>query len=103
MASKQLILVDPNGGALGSKAEVTDRLAQYNTASDGSEEARGVAFGPGFHVELPWIDDADDLQQAAVTVVDQEAAWQVLSRLLRDTGWSLMDLETGQTFGDPTD
>jgi hypothetical protein len=103
VASKQLILVNPEGGALGTKSEVMDRLARFNTAPDGSEEARGVAFGPGFHVELPWIDDADDLQQAAITVVDQEAAWQVLSRMLRDTGWSLMDLETGQTFGESTD
>jgi len=102
MASKQLILINPEGGALGVKREVVDRFARYNTAPDGSEEARGVAFGPGFHVEFPWIDDRDDLQQAAVTVIDEDAAWQVLSRLLRETGWALMDLNSGQTFGAPT-
>ena len=100
MASKQFILVNPAGGALGTKAEVLEILARFNTAPDGSKEAMGVAFGPGLHVELPWIDDQDPLQQAAVTVVDQEAAWQVISRLLKEVDWRLMDLDTGQIFGE---
>lgn len=99
MASRQLIILNASGEPLGTKAEVMAVLSRYNTAPDGSAEAKGVAFGPGFHIELPWIDDRDDLMQAAVTVIDEDAAWQVLSRMLRETGWGLMDMETGQVFG----
>jgi len=96
LASKQLILVNPAGGPLGSKREVMGTFARFNTAPDGSKEARGVAFGPGFHVELPWVEDGDDVQQAALTVVDDDAAWQVLARLFGETGWGLMDMESGE-------
>lgn len=101
MASKQFILIHPGGNALGTKREVLETLARFNTAPDGSRDAMGVAFGPGFHVELPWIDDKEDMQQAAVTVVDQDGAWPVLSRMLKDAGWRMMDIESGQIFGEP--
>ena len=100
MASRQLIILNTSGDPLGTKAGVLKTLAEYNTAPDGSAEAQGVAFGPGFHIELPWVDDGDDLLQAAITVADEEAAWQVLSRLLKETGWALMDIESGQVFGE---
>jgi len=96
MASKQLILLNPAGEALGTKKEVLGVFARFNTSPDGSKEAAGVAFGPGFHVELPWVEDGDAVPQAALTVVDDDAAWQVLTRLFGETGWGLMDLESGE-------
>lgn len=102
VASRQFILINPGGDPLGLKFEVLERLARHNTAPDGSGETQGVAFGPGFHVELPWVGDRDPVPQAAVTVVDEDAAWQVLARLLRLADWRLMDIESGQVFGEPS-
>lgn len=100
MASKQFILINPGGESLGTKRELLDTLARYNTAPDGSKEALGVAFGPGFHVELPWVEDKDPVPQAAITVADQDGAWPVISRMLRESDWRLMDIESGQVFGE---
>ena len=103
MAAKQYILINPAGEPLGTKRQILKTLADYNTAPDGSKEAMGVAFGPGFHVELPWVDEKDDIQQAAITVADQDGAWPVLSRLFKNVGWRMMDIESGHIFGDSAD
>ncbi|MBX3322562.1 MAG: hypothetical protein KF757_06185 [Phycisphaeraceae bacterium] len=48
-------------------------------------------------IEYPTTQDA--IQQAIVTVTDQDVAWPVLSRICRSLGWKLQDMESGQTFG----
>ncbi len=74
-------------------------LRGFNTAPDGSAESFGMAHGPGLRVELPMVDDKDDVMQAMVTLLEEEIAWHVLNRLCRSTGWAMMDPETGRTFG----
>ncbi|MCH8271572.1 MAG: hypothetical protein IH985_10235, partial [Planctomycetes bacterium] len=48
-------------------------------------------------VEIPL--GVDPVTQAMVTLVEEDIAWPVLMRLCQTTRWSMMDLETGRTFG----
>ncbi len=102
MASKQFILIHPGGNALGTKREILETLARFNTAPDGSKEAMGVAFGPGFHVELPWVDDRDPIQQAALTVADQATIAGCPFTTGGNPSPCVMDIESGQIFGEPS-
>lgn len=96
------MLVPPGeGGAatLGTKRQFVDELARFNIATDGSSENIGVAFGPGFRLELPFIGDKDPVSQALITITEEDNAWPVLTRLCREMNWRLMDLDSGRTFG----
>jgi len=86
-------------GPLGTPKEVRESLARFNTASDGSARQTGteVLHGPGMIVELP--QGVDQVQQAMVTVLDDDIAWPVLSRVCRHLQWKMIDLETGMSFG----
>ncbi|TVQ33318.1 MAG: hypothetical protein EA376_02995 [Phycisphaeraceae bacterium] len=101
--NRQIILMHaPENDApipLGTKREVLQKLAKYNTAPDGSPESLGMAFGPGIRIDLPMVDDRDEINQAVVSIIEEEIAWPVLSRLCKQHGWQMADPETGRTFG----
>lgn len=90
-----------SGGPMGTIGEVKEVLARYNTAPDGSSRSASlgteVLHGPGLIVELPT--NQDEVTQALVTVIDDDIAWPVLSRLCKAAGWKMMDVETGRVFG----
>lgn len=105
---RQLVLLnprdpqDPSEGyaPLGSPRELEEALAPFNTAPDGSKGASlGTLFlyGPGIIVEIPRGHDL--IQQALVTVVEQDIAFPVLMRICRGNAWKLQDVESGQMFG----
>ncbi len=105
---RQLVLFRVEDGArpgsgfvpLGDEGEFVRILAPFNTAPDGSPRRSNgteVLHGPGIVIEYPTTQDA--IQQAIVTVTDQDVAWPVLSRICRSLGWKLQDMESGQTFG----
>lgn len=84
---------------LGSRKDVRDVLARYNTAPDGSGRnptGTEILHGPGMFVELPTA--MDSVAQAMVTVLDDDIAWPVLSRVCKAQGWRMMDLESGRYF-----
>jgi hypothetical protein len=87
--------------ALGTHTAVKDALARYNTATDGTVRSKTagteVLHGPGMIVEIPTT--TDQVQQAMVTMTDDEVAWPVLERACRALKWKLVDLETGRSFG----
>jgi predicted dinucleotide-binding enzyme len=56
-----------------------------------------LLHGPGMIVELATAQDP--VQQAMVTVTDDDIAWPVLSRLCKAVGWKMVDVETGRMFG----
>lgn len=109
MASKRLLVLVPapepgatpgNGKPLGTIREIREKLASFNTASDGAaRKALGTELlhGPGIVVELP--SSQDQVNQALVTVIEEDIAWPVLMRLCRRLGWALMDPNTGRVFG----
>lgn len=91
----------PSSGPMGSVKEVKEILAVYNTAPDGSPRSASlgteVLHGPGLIIELPV--NQDEVTQALVTVLDDDIAWPVLSRVCKAASWKMMDVETGRVFG----
>lgn len=109
MPTKQIVLIKPvdptakNTAAglkpLGTLRQIREALANFNTASDGGKPRLGteVLHGPGIFLEIPT--GQDDINQAMVTVLDEEIAWPVLSRLCKALGWKMMDIESGRLYG----
>lgn len=103
--NRQLVLIPaptdaaPDTVSLGAKADFLETLARYNIAPDGSSENAGIAFGPGFRIELPLVDDRDPVSQALITITEEDNAWTVLSRLCKQRHWRLLDPESGRSFG----
>lgn len=100
--SRQIVVmgVERQGGSvpLGTLREVRSLLERYNTSGDGTPA--GVLerlYGPGMVVELPTSGEV--VNQAIAWLNDEDTAFPVLRRLCKETGWRLMDLETGRTFG----
>lgn len=92
---------DTDGGLppMGTKAEVLDQLARFNTAPDGAKPKNPdqivmAIYGPGMVVELAVQDD--EVKQLMVTMTDEDFAFPVLTRACRVYKWTLMDPETGQ-------
>ncbi len=102
MARKRLIVLAAAkaDGTLGSLSEVRAVLARHNTAEDGSARTAlgtDLLHGPGMMVELP--NAAENVNQAMVTMIDDEIALPVLLRICRANRWKMVDLETGRAFG----
>jgi hypothetical protein len=102
--SRKLVLLAPpseNGAscALGTKRELLRSLLPFNTAQDGSTEGFSMIWGPGIRIDLPFVDEKDTISQVMVTVLEEDYAWPVLTRLCRELGWVMMDPDSGRTFG----
>ncbi|MCA9277916.1 MAG: hypothetical protein H6815_03920 [Phycisphaeraceae bacterium] len=84
--------------SLGSIRVITEMLAPFNTApdtDDPSGESGTVFFhGPGLVIQVPTF--SDQIMQAMVTLTDEEFAWPVLMQIRRATGWTFLDMESGQ-------
>lgn len=106
MPKRQIVIVssrpaDEGLPPLGTIDEVSAALANFNTAPDGSprspESGTVVLHGPGLVVELPM--GLERVTQGLVTLIDEDVAWPVLMRLVKNLPWKLLDLETGRSFG----
>jgi len=103
-SGRQLILLrkppeNETATSLGIKRDLLKAFATLNTAPDGSDESGGtVAYGPGITVELPMVDDKDEVFQALISITDEDIAWSVLGRMCQRFGWALMDPDSGRTF-----
>ncbi len=90
----------PKMKPLGQKREVLKTLARFNTAQDGSKAGESFAYGPGMVVQFPMTGSKDDeLNQVLVAVNEEEIAWAVLQNICKQTGWRMMDPDTGRVFG----
>ncbi|MFG0283296.1 MAG: hypothetical protein ACF8R7_02645 [Phycisphaerales bacterium JB039] len=105
MAKRQIVLtrgLDDEGFALsmGSVDEVVEALERFNTAPDGSARAGAatlILHGPGLVVEFPTA--LEDVRQALVTLIDEDTAWPVLTRLCKALRWTMVDPQSGRSFG----
>ncbi|MEO1009371.1 MAG: hypothetical protein AAFX79_12480 [Planctomycetota bacterium] len=105
MGRRQIVIVssspaDEGLPPLGTVDEVTEALAEYNTAPDGSAgEGAGthLLHGPGLVVEIPR--NIDRVTQGLVTLIDEDIAWPVLMKVIKALPWKLLDLETGRSLG----
>ena len=77
---------------IGSRAEILNLLADYNTAPENDDES--ILFGPGISIELP--PDQDPVSQMVLSVVEDEIAWLVIIRLAKELKWKILDPMTGR-------
>lgn len=84
--------------SLGTVRAIAERLAPFNTAADtdtlAGESGTIFFYGPGFVIQVPTF--SDQITQAMVTLTDEEFAWPVLMDIRRATGWTFLDMESGQ-------
>ena len=85
---------------IGTRREVRELLARFNTAPDG-DAAKGMGterlYGPGMAIDLST--SSDQVNQALVSVNEDDIAWPVLLRICKELKWKMVDLETGRSFG----
>ncbi len=77
--------------AVGPRKEILEALARCNTAAEDSGSP-DVLFGPGIRVEL--APGQDPVTQMLVTVNEEEIGWLVLTRMIKEFGWRLLDPNT---------
>lgn len=104
---RQIVLMKKRAGGagaemtpLGSGEEVLKLLAPYNTAPDGSAASSlgtVTLYGPGMTVLMPTTQKI--ITQLIANLTDEEIALPVLMRACKALGWSMMDMESGRTFG----
>lgn len=85
---------------LGEARDIRAALARFNTGTDGGEPKNTgseVLYGPGMNVELPTSTPV--IQQALVSVYDEDLALPVLMRLCKSLQWKMMDMDSGRVFG----
>ena len=109
MAAKRLLVLVPAPDAsapagaprpLGTAREIRESLARFNTAPDGgAKKSLGTEFfyGPGIQIELP--SGQSEINQALVTLIEEDIAWPVLLRMCRRMNWALQDPSSGRVFG----
>ncbi len=85
---------------LGPAQRVIEMLAPYNTAPDGGPSGSlgtVTLHGPGMIVLMPTTQKS--ITQLIANLTDEEIAMPVLLRACKGLGWTMMDMETGRTFG----
>jgi hypothetical protein len=104
--ARQIILMQGKDGddegapTLGRFKDVLGALERFNTAPDGSQKPGNpiaILHGPGMVVEIPT--SGDRVNQAIVTLVEEEIAFSILMRLCKKEGWRMVDAESGRAFG----
>jgi hypothetical protein len=80
---------------IGAREEIVRRLSTLNTMPE--REGEDVLYGPGISIELP--PGVDPINQMLMTIVEEEIAWQVIARLVRELGWKVLDPMTGRVLG----
>ena len=98
---KQLVVMsqEPAGqdGSLppmGSRREIIEKLAARNTSVE--MEGSNTLHGPGIRLDLN--PDEDPVTQMLLEVVDEDIAWDVISRIARDFKWLLLDPISGRSL-----
>ena len=76
---------------LGSRQDIIDRLAQFNTAPEVA--GQDILYGPGIRLEFS---PGEPVSQILLTVTEEEIAWQVMMRLAKALEWKLLDPSSGR-------
>ena len=77
---------------IGTRQEILQTLANYNTAPEDGEEC--VLYGPGIEIEMP--PDQDPVNQMLMSISEEEIAWLVVMRLAKELNWRILDPESGR-------
>lgn len=96
--SKQFVIQSRTAGQdgkrvpLGSRAEIVDSLARFNTLAE--VDGGDMLWGPGIRIELS--PEEDPIQQMLLHIVEEEIAWLPVVRLAKQFDWAVTDIETGR-------
>lgn len=96
--SKQFVIQSRTAGQdgqrvpLGSRTEIVDSLARFNTLAE--VDGGDMLWGPGIRIELP--PEEDPIQQMLLHIVEEEIAWLPIVRLAKQFDWAVTDIETGR-------
>ena len=82
---------------IASRKDLLSELFDCNTGPERKDE--DVLYGPGFRLEL--TPDQDPVTQMLLTITEEEIGWQVLTKLLRQFEWKLLDPNTGRELKAP--
>ena len=76
---------------LGTRRDIIEQLGTMNTAP--AQEGESILYGPGIRLEMG--PDDDPVKQMLMTIVEEEIAWLVISRMAHAMKWRVVDVETG--------
>ena len=82
---------------IASRKDLLSELFDCNTGPERKDE--DVLYGPGFRLEL--TPDQDPVTQMLLTITEEEIGWQVLTKLLKQFEWKLLDPNTGRELKAP--
>ncbi len=90
----------PDGGMMpiASRKELLTELFDCNTGPERKDD--DILYGPGFRLEL--TPEQDPVTQMLLTITEEEIGWQVLTKLLKQFEWKLLDPNTGRELKSPT-
>ncbi len=83
---------------IGARDDIRRQLADRNTGPE-NDEAPDVLYGPGIRIEQ--TPGQDPITQMLVTITEEEIGWLVLTRLIRELRWRLVDPNTGRELSPP--
>ena len=87
-------------GAMMPIASRKDLLAELFDCNTGPEQKdEDVLYGPGIRLEL--TPGQDPITQMLLTLTEEEIGWQVLTKLLKQFDWKLLDPNTGRELKAP--
>lgn len=82
------------GGGLvpmGARKDIIAQLGTMNTTAE--QPGEDVLYGPGIYLAM--APGEDPLMQMILSIVEEEIAWLVVSRMARTLNWKIIDGETG--------
>jgi hypothetical protein len=84
--------------SMGRIGDIVEFLRDYNTApEEPGDSMPQFLYGPGITIQAPMSDEP--VKQLLVTLVEEEIAWAVVTRICRDAHWKMVDPESGRSFG----
>ncbi len=97
MSIQQFVILcreEAAGGGLapiGGRDEIINQIGAFNIAPE--RDGEDILYGPGIRIEMP---PGDPVAQMLMTIVEDEIAWQVIMRLIKELNWKLLDPATGR-------
>ena len=82
---------------IASRKELLAELFDCNTGPEQKDD--DILYGPGFRLEL--TPGQDPITQMLLTLTEEEIGWQVLTKMLKQFEWKLLDPNTGRELKAP--
>lgn len=84
---------------IASRKDLLAGLFDCNTGPERQDD--DILYGPGIRLEL--TPGQDPITQMLLTLTEDTIGWQVLTKLLKQFDWKLLDPDTGRELKAPVD